>query len=83
MGSPVNVEVDMLARYVERLMSFGHTCTAGSSSDAGSSLAAGRLLLSGKLMPVASLFRGAVCPPLAESHLLLTDIPEAVLLRNF
>lgn len=40
-GSPVNVEVDMLARYVERLMSFGHTCTAGSSSDAGSSLAAG------------------------------------------
>lgn len=34
-GSPVNVEVDMLARYVERLMSFGHTGTVGSSSAAG------------------------------------------------
>lgn len=42
-GSPVNVEVDMLARYVERLMSFGHTGTVGSSSAAGSSSVAGQV----------------------------------------
>ncbi len=42
-GSPVNVEVDMLARYVECLMSFGHTGTVWSSSAAGSSSAVGQV----------------------------------------
>lgn len=35
-GSPVNVEVDMLARYVERLLAFGDAAPASAPEDSGS-----------------------------------------------
>ena len=35
-GSPVNVEVDMLARYVERLLASGAAAPASAQVDSGS-----------------------------------------------